>query len=272
VRGAALAGQAADRPPAAQGRTAAAPPTPRPHQSLCKEPPSSPSAADPIAWTAFDRSAAVRDAARAALGWDEATFAAALANLAALLPDLPSRLPRLPPPVLAAALAGGPTVTAARLVALKGALPGTNVGALLLAHPPLLHPGEWPSERLLAGVAHAERTLGGRAAAEEVLQWYPPLLDPALLDAAVAQLRRLVPRLAEQLLPPQGPAGDAAVGGSSGDGAGAGAASASPGGQGGGAPQGVRAEPGQASPLVHLLGIGLKGVRQDGSVAVWFDG
>eukprot|EP00198_Chlamydomonas_reinhardtii_P001280 XP_001690615.1 predicted protein [Chlamydomonas reinhardtii] len=202
-------------------------------------------------WTRFDRGSAVRAAALADSGWDEATFETRLTDLAAVLPDLRRRLPELPLAVLLAALRN-PRAAAAQVVTLKAALPGLDVGALMLCHPPFMDPDAWPPARLAAGAAHAAAVLGGQVAAEGVLQWYPPLLDPELLDGSVAQLRRLVPQLVNRHLPPVGMAAatnteaalDEQLGGK---------------GQPRGTPAGARSrnEP-DSKELVHLLGIVMK--------------
>ncbi|GLC40079.1 hypothetical protein PLESTB_000627400 [Pleodorina starrii] len=205
-----------------------------------------------LSWTPFDRAESVRRAALEASGWEPELFNARLADLAAVLPDLPRVLPSLSPALLVAAMSDTHAM-AAKVVRLKTALPSTNVGMLLLLHPPFLDPAVGP-ERLLAGVEHAGRVLGGAAVAEEVLQWYPPLMDPDVLDASIAQLKRLVPHLARSCLPS---AAAAASGGRP----------SGPGSSGGG----------DARQLVHLLGIvmqregsGLKGPEEDAGGALWW--
>ncbi|GIL60667.1 hypothetical protein Vafri_15205 [Volvox africanus] len=187
------------------------------------------SASPQLSWTPFDRTESVRLAALEASGWDHELFNSRFADLAAVLPDLPRVLPSLTPVQLVAAMSDTHAM-AAKVVLLKAALPSTNVGMLLLLHPPFLDPA-YGAERLLGGVEHASRVLGGLAVAEEVLQWYPPLMDPMVLDASVAQLRRLVPHLARNCLP------------------GLGRASGMPNSGGGGTGGG------DARQLVHLLGI-----------------
>ncbi|KAG2441980.1 hypothetical protein HYH02_009773 [Chlamydomonas schloesseri] len=246
-----------------------------------------PSAAAPdsFKWTRFDRGAAVRAAALSDSGWDTATFDSRLDDLAALLPDLRRRLPALPPAALLAALRD-PRGVAAAVVTLKGELPGLDVSALLLCHPPFLDPTVWPPGRLAAGAAHAAAVLGGRAAAEAVLQWYPPLLDPQLLDGSLAQLRRLVPHLVARCLPPPPPPGLGLPTGSSmaspstEEDAGAQAQQqGSYGGGGAGQPHGPglrgRKEP-DAKELVHLLGIVMKSTAgpeeaAEGGPAAWWE-
>ncbi|EFJ42067.1 hypothetical protein VOLCADRAFT_121584 [Volvox carteri f. nagariensis] len=155
-----------------------------------------------ISWTPFNRADSVRLAALEASGWGQELFDARFADLTAVLPDLPRVLSSLLPAQLLAAMSDT-HATAAKVILLKAALPSTNVGMLLLLHPPFLDPA-YGAERLLAGVEHASRVLGGAAVAEEVIQWYPPLMDPTVLDASVAQLRRLVPHLARNCLPASG--------------------------------------------------------------------
>ncbi|PNH11061.1 hypothetical protein TSOC_002156, partial [Tetrabaena socialis] len=197
----AAATAAATPPPQADRGRQPGPSSPRPPPP----PPLQPPPATQLSWTVFDRGASVRAAALAAAGWAPADFDARFADLAALLPDLPRALPSLAPAQLLAALAD-PEAVGTKIVTLKAALPGTNVGVLLLMHPALLEAACAPGA-LAEGVEHAARVLGGRAVAEEVLQWYPPLIEPGVLDGAVAQLRRLVPRLAERCLPPSPGAG-----------------------------------------------------------------
>ncbi|KAG2496789.1 hypothetical protein HYH03_005197 [Edaphochlamys debaryana] len=184
-----------------------------------------------LVWTPFDRADAVRAAALEASGWSAADFDDRFAVLSALLPDLPSVLADLPPATLAGAMRD-PRLLAAKVVTLKSALPSTNVGMLLLLHAPLLEPTVRP-EHLLAGVEHAADVLGGHEVAEEVLQWYPPLLDPKTLDDSIAQVRRLVPQLSKRCLPPPRGSNAPFAGG-----------------------QGVGG--GDARQLVHLLGIVMK--------------
>ncbi|KXZ43672.1 hypothetical protein GPECTOR_83g284 [Gonium pectorale] len=217
-------------------------------------------AAPQFGWTPFDRAASVRASALEASGWDPEEFDDRYADLTAVLPDLPSVLTSLSPAQLLGALAD-PRVAASKVVALKEALPNTNVGMLLTLHPPFLD-AALPAEQLLAGVEHARRVLGGRAVAEEVLQWYPPLMDPEVLDASIAQLKRLVPQLARQCLPSERAGW-----------AGTGAAFARQGPKGGVA--GSDGSKGDARQLVHLLGIVMKsegtggGPEEDGSSLWW---
>ncbi len=150
-----------------------------------------PTAAASWSWSVVDRGALVKQAALERSGWEEEDFQQRYAELVALLPDLPHALPRVGPKRLLAAMSDL-HATAGRLILLKGQLPETNVGAVLLLHPRLL---TWSQQELMTGVGYARRVLGGARVAEEVLQWYPALLEPAVLDGAMRELRRLVPHL-----------------------------------------------------------------------------
>ncbi|GFR51922.1 hypothetical protein Agub_g14407 [Astrephomene gubernaculifera] len=177
-----------------------------------------------------DPGAAILTAAVDLSRWDRAVFDARFSDLVAILPDLPRVLPSLPPAHLLAAMSD-PRTIADKVVALKAVLPSVNVGMLLLSYPPALDP-LYGVDKLMAGVTHADRVLGGRAVVAEVLQWYPPLIDPAVLDTSVAELRRLVPQLARRCLPSAG-GGHGSRGGS----------------------MGAAVGGGDARQLVHLLGI-----------------
>ncbi|GIL83526.1 hypothetical protein Vretimale_10345 [Volvox reticuliferus] len=204
-----------------------------------------------LSWTPFDRTESVRLAALEVSGWDPELFNSRFADLAAVLPDLPRVLPSLTPVQLVAAMSDTHAM-AAKVVLLKATLPSTNVGMLLLLHPPFLDPA-YGAEQLLAGVEHASQVLGGLAVAEEVIQWYPPLMDPMVLDASVAQLRRLVPHLARNCLPGLGRASGPPNAGVGGTGS------------------------GDARQLVHLLGIvmqregmGVKDAEGDNQGSLWW--
>lgn len=148
-------------------------------------------AAQAQAWTPFDRGAAAKQRAREEGGWSAAEFESRFADLLAVLPDLPRALHRIQPPVLAAALADA-AGTGTKLIRLKAALPQTNVGMMLLLHPPLLAAD---ADAILAGLAELQAVLGCESLAEETVQFYPSLLQADILARALAELRRLLPQL-----------------------------------------------------------------------------
>lgn len=143
-------------------------------------------------WSAVDRAELASRVAQGLSGLDAGEWRRRMDEVASVLPDLKRAVHAIKPEYLADLVAKqGADALAAKLITLKAALPRTNVGMLLLVHPPLLALG---SEELLAGLRHAQARLG-EDVAEGVVQWYPALMRPEVLDSALAELQRLVPHL-----------------------------------------------------------------------------
>jgi hypothetical protein len=192
-------------PPAAAGRAAARPrrrlarPAPRRAAALgAGAPPDDPAlVGEPwairlqtnerqLAWDAAAARQLVRLFVGRALDLPEGEVRARLAELAALLPGFDAKLHRLRAP-LVAELAADTGAVAARLVALREALPGVDVGAAAAGAPWLL--SQPPAAELAAAAARVAAALppGRWAAAVEA----EPRLLLADLEGALAELRRL---------------------------------------------------------------------------------
>lgn len=129
---------------------------------------------------------AARDA-----GLTEDQMSDALARLAGLLPGLAHRLHTLAPALLAA-LVADPAAVARNLLALRLALPGTDVGSMVAARPQLaLRP---PSASVLAAAVEtlAATLETDEPTVRELLSNHPDLLDVAGVQQAVAEGRRVL--------------------------------------------------------------------------------
>lgn len=113
-----------------------------------------------------------------------------LQRLFTLMPFLQARMLRMQPKLLAA-LAAQPQVVAARMIELRGLLPGASVEAVLSQRPSLLLEGEW--ERVAGGVV----ALQARYSESEVarLATAEPLLLVADLEEVLQELGRWVGRV-----------------------------------------------------------------------------
>lgn len=149
-------------------------------------------------WSAVDRAALVRQMAVESSGWTVEEFNGRYQQLLAVLPDLDKAKPNLSPAVLLGALQD-PRYLAEKLIRIKAVMPNTNVGVMLMMHPPLL---SLSTEIILQGYQNAQAALG-ETAAEEVMQWYPALLEEAVLVHALKEMKRLVPHLLKSSTPKQ---------------------------------------------------------------------
>ena len=111
-----------------------------------------------------------------------------LQRLLALLPCLTPRISRLRPELLAG-LVTDIGRAAARLIELRGLLPGADVAAVLGQRPLLLLDGEW--EQIPAGVAGLRRHFSEEQVARMVAQ--EPLLLLEDIDQVLRDLQRLLP-------------------------------------------------------------------------------
>lgn len=148
-------------------------------------------------WTPLDRGALVKQMAMEKSGWTPDEFEIKYVQLLAVLPGVAAAQPKLSPAVLLGALQDTDSL-AKKLIQLKVVMPSTNVGVLVLMHPPLLL---LPTEVILQGYQGAQAVLGD--AVEEVMQWYPALLEEAVLAHAMSEMRRLVPHLMRNSTPKQ---------------------------------------------------------------------
>lgn len=143
-------------------------------------------------WTAYDKGSLVQHLAQQLSGLDEQEWKGRMDEVLSVLPDLQRAMHALKPDIVVSVVSTqGAGAIAQKMIELKAEMRNTNVGMLLLLHPPLL---VMPAAELISGYHNAQKVLG-QEVAEGVLQFYPALIRPEVLASALSELRRLVPHL-----------------------------------------------------------------------------
>lgn len=156
-----------------------------------------------LAWNDDLKARLVKRVAAETAGLSDEELEERLAALLALMPALRARLAGMRPATLAA-LAADPDAVALRLLGLKRAFPGGDVGTLASRVPRLVLPGA--DAAALCVAADRLRALFPRLDVDRAVVENPSMLDVDGVEAAVAEARRILPGIdvqARMLADPQ---------------------------------------------------------------------